>query len=528
MTRPILTIRRRLALSGALVLALFGVNLAVGMWSASARDAALAELHRTLDRRTRLTTLARDIDARAREAAVTRHLRLNAAEADTLDARVRSLFGVVGSLQAAAPPADTARTAALARQCDALVAGWLAEIDASRDGPSPPPRPSPDPALVSNTLDLVRAMSAQEEGRIEAATDGLRDLDRMSAQLGVAFHLISMLVASWAAWWLWARVASAFRTLIDGTRRVGRGELAHRIPLAHHDELGEVAQAFNDMSASLGVSMDAAHEARAEAERANRAKSTFLASMTHELRTPMTSILGYLELARDEARGAGLGQVVDDLTEIERASTHMLTLINELLDLAKAESGKMSLHVELFDLAVVVDDVVRAVGPIVREQGNRLAVDVTPGLGSMTNDATKLRQTLFNLLGNAAKFTRDGEITVTVRPGAEPDTVVFAVHDTGIGIPADRLARIFDEFEQGDGSVARAYGGTGLGLTLAQRFCRLMGGDIAVESEEGRGTTFTVELPREYQGSREAALTVVTTGEAGAGEAGAGEEAAAS
>jgi signal transduction histidine kinase len=144
----------------------------------------------------------------------------------------------------------------------------------------------------------------------------------------------------------------------------------------------------------------------------------------------------------------------------------------------------------------------------------------------MSNDATKLRQTLFNLLGNAAKFTRDGEIAVTARPGAEPDTIAFTVHDTGIGIPADRLARIFDEFEQGDGSVARAYGGTGLGLTLAQRFCRLMGGEIAVESEEGRGTTFTVTLPREYQGTREAALTVVTTGEGCAGEADADEAAA--
>ncbi len=491
-----LTIRRRLAISGLLVLLLFALNLGVTLWSAARRDHALADLHQTLARRALLDALERDLVARAREASVTRHLQLDDAQADAVQARLHDLAATVTALQALTPSDASSDLLTLAAECARLQALWTQELDASRLGGSPGESPEAS-SLLQATLESVRRASATERTRAGDITATLRRVSHLGTQLGTASFLVSLGFGAAVTWFLWARVARALRALIDGARRIGAGDLCHRIALHSRDELGEVADAFNDMSASLRLSLSEAEAARAEAERANRARSAFLAGLTHDLRTPMTSILGYLDLARDAARDAGLTQVVDDLDEVEHSSRHMLTLVNELLDLARVESGRMTLHVETFHLPSLVDEVVRAVGPLAARQGNEMLVDAAAAPDTMTSDPTKLRQTLFNLLGNAAKFTRDGVIGLTVAAdGAGADAVVFAVRDTGVGIPRDRLERIFEEFDQGDPSIARTYGGTGLGLALSRRFCRMMGGDIEVTSAQACGTVFTVRLPR--------------------------------
>ncbi len=230
---------------------------------------------------------------------------------------------------------------------------------------------------------------------------------------------------------------------------------------------------------------------------ANQHKSEFLANMSHELRTPLNAILSYSQLVREELEDAGHHEFAPDLEKIHAAGRHLLELINEILDLSKIEAGKMTLYLETFDIAALVRDAVLLVQPLVEKNGNLLRVDCPADIGAMHADLTKVRQTLFNLLSNASKFTEHGTIFLTVKRdmvGGDP-WITMAVEDTGIGMTPAQVGKLFTAFTQADASTTRRYGGTGLGLAISRHFCRMMGGDIAVESEPGRGSTFTVRLP---------------------------------
>lgn len=257
----------------------------------------------------------------------------------------------------------------------------------------------------------------------------------------------------------------------------------------------------------------AAEAAKDAAEVASRAKSLFLANMSHELRTPLNAIIGYSEMLQEEAQDTGQESFVPDLEKIHGAGKHLLGLINDVLDLSKIEAGKMTLYLEDFDVPKMVKEVAATVQPLITRNGNKLEVDCPADLGQMHADVTKVRQTLFNLLSNASKFTEQGTITLTVgqasrrSPSGEEKekirdrrdacpTLEFRVSDTGIGMTAEQLARLFQAFSQADASTSRKYGGTGLGLAISRKFCQLMGGDITVESEPLKGSTFTVTLPR--------------------------------
>ncbi len=237
--------------------------------------------------------------------------------------------------------------------------------------------------------------------------------------------------------------------------------------------------------------------AKEAAETANRTKSLFLANMSHELRTPLNAILGFSEMLQEESIERGLQDFSADLQKISTAGKHLLGLINDILDLSKIEAGKMDLHLEGFDISSLIAEVASTIEMQVEKNGNTLEITCAPDVGFMRADLSKVRQGLFNLISNAAKFTHDGQIKV----GAERqsmdgiDWIIFRVSDTGIGLSSDQIVRLFQSFTQADASTTRKFGGTGLGLALTRRFCQMMGGDVSVHSLPGRGSVFTIQLP---------------------------------
>ena len=249
--------------------------------------------------------------------------------------------------------------------------------------------------------------------------------------------------------------------------------------------------------------------ARNQATHASYAKSSLLASVSHEFRTPLNAILGYSELVLEELEVRGDAGLAIDVRRIHTAGSHLLSLVSDILDFSKIEAGKLDLSMRPFDVDALIIDVREAIWPLVRHNGNTLTVRGA-GIGEMTADPTRLRQVLLNLLGNACKFTARGQIELTVerrlaregdfgdgQPASIPggECIEFAVRDTGIGMTAAQMQRLFDSFSQVDASVTRRYGGNGLGLAISRRLCRLMDGDIFVESEFGGGSTFRARLP---------------------------------
>ena len=365
-----------------------------------------------------------------------------------------------------------------------------------------------------------------------------RDLDDIYARLeryaGIVLGV--WLLATLAAYLLSSRLQ---RVISEPTLRLA--EMAGRVSAEQNyslravkrgnDEIGVLVDSFNQMMEQIQArtrDLDYAREAlerhvvelcdeiasrqrvqdellaaKQAAEESSRAKSVFLANMSHELRTPLNAIIGYSEMLREDAEEAGQQKPIPDLERISTAGRHLLALINSVLDLSKAEAGKTELLWEDVAVTQIFADAASALAPLARQNRNQLNMHCAPGVRSIHVDAVKFRQSLYNVLSNACKFTRNGTVTVDVLPVSvqRAEYVEWRVSDTGIGIQPEQMRSLFQPFSQGDASTTRKFGGTGLGLAISRRFCELMGGTITATSEPGKGSTFTIRLPLAGQAS---------------------------
>jgi two-component system, NtrC family, sensor kinase len=324
----------------------------------------------------------------------------------------------------------------------------------------------------------------------------------------LAFVLLGALgFAVLAGMFLAGRMVGPIQALRAGAARIGRGDLGQRITIKTGDELEALADQFNDMAGQLQESYPGleykveqrtreAEEKSRQLEMVSQHKSQFLASMSHELRTPLNAIIGLTEMMVTNAARFGTEKAAEPLRRVQRAGTHLLGLINQVLDLSKIEAGKLELSPESVNLNPLIDEVIGTARQLAEQNKNHLIVESQENLGPLIVDAMRLRQILLNLLSNACKFTKQGEVTLQVKKVVNGrNWIEFVVADTGIGMTPAQQAKLFEEFTQADSSTARQYGGTGLGLAITRKLARIMGGDVTLTSEPGKGSVFTVRLP---------------------------------
>ncbi|HEY4860405.1 MAG TPA: ATP-binding protein [Xanthobacteraceae bacterium] len=372
--------------------------------------------------------------------------------------------------------------------------------------------------IVTRVVELIRAGRGGEAREMQAAQAApLADrLERLTNQLVnkaeadavagveiskqayensqwivIAFALGSIVLALGLGYAISWSLIGPVKKIETQLNQVAAGEFVHRVDVVNRDELGALASDVNKMSEELG-------QLYAQLEAASKHKSQFLANMSHELRTPLNAIIGVTEMLREDARDLKREDEFEPLDRVLGAGRHLLALINDILDLSKIEAGRMELHLETFPLVPLIEDVAKTIEPMATKNGNRLVVACPPDLGTIHADQTRFRQSLLNLASNANKFTEKGTITIAAHQGQENgrDWITVAVADTGFGMTPDQMGKLFQEFSQASSTTASKYGGTGLGLAISRRFCQMMGGDITVESEPGRGSTFTIRLPR--------------------------------
>jgi signal transduction histidine kinase/CheY-like chemotaxis protein len=527
------SIRGRILLSFGTLLMLGTLNMGVYHWGAQQRRAAYEQLQQAIRGYTVLTSVSNGLNDQRKFVS----LMVGAfggteppppQEAVRFATTVDSLSAQITVLARSASLAQQDTLSRLDTTVRRVAAEWKAFYGSQGTDPTAAIMASVRAEMIAEELfaEALPAAVAGERERMNLASLRFEQTDRTATRMAWLIFLSSLLVGLPLATVATRSLLRGVEKLHGGVKQLGAGQLDHRIPLARHpDELDSVARSFNEMaehlqhrtaeveertqqlqSANERLSHEVAErveaqraleDAKAAAERANETKSQFLANMSHELRTPLNAIIGYSEMLMEDAADDASDAMCADLQKIHGAGKHLLNLINDILDLSKVEAGKMELHLETFDIEALIADVAATVRPLVEKNRNVLLLEVTDPPGQMHADSGKVRQILFNLLSNASKFTDQGTITLTSTRLAGPGEawVELRVRDSGIGMTAEQLDRLFQPFMQADASTTRRYGGSGLGLTISRHFCRIMGGEITVESEPRSGSTFIVRLP---------------------------------
>jgi signal transduction histidine kinase len=322
--------------------------------------------------------------------------------------------------------------------------------------------------------------------------------------------LVGLVVALLASLFVARRVLGPLELLRKGTERIGGGDLDFRLNIKSGDEIEVLADEFNKMTEHLseahtGLERKVAERTQAltianeKLEEASKLKSQFLANVNHELRTPVSAIIGYARLVLRATEGQIAELQKDNLGDLLNNAERLLNQIDSLLDFARIEAGKMAVHVEPVKVNEVIQAAISTIEPSLNGGGVRLIQEIAPEIPALNTDREKLRQIILNLLDNAVKYTAQGEIKIAA--SQQNGSLKLVVSDTGIGIPREELNKIFEEFQRGDSSSTKNYRGTGLGLAIARKFVNLLGGEISVESEVGKGSVFTVTLPLEHHES---------------------------
>ena len=370
--------------------------------------------------------------------------------------------------------------------------------------------------IVTQVVDLIRARRAAEARQMQTAQAApLADrLERLTNQLVnkaeadmvagieaskqayensqyivIAFALGSIALALALGYTISWSMIGPVKEIEARLNRIAAGDFTQRVHVVNRDELGALAANVNRMCEELGRLYQ-------QLQSFSENKSQFISNVSHELRTPLNAIIGLTEMMVANAARFGTEKAQEPLKRVKNAGTHLLGLINQVLDLSKIEAGKLELNPATVSLAPLIDEVIGTARQLAEQNQNRLVVEAPDDLGALTADPMRLRQILLNLLSNACKFTKQGEVKLQARKLVDGGSwVELAVADSGIGMTAEQMGKLFQEFTQADASTAQRFGGTGLGLAISRKLARMMGGDVSVTSEAGKGSVFTVRLP---------------------------------
>ncbi len=499
-----MSLRRQLTLSLVIILVLFAVNVGTHFWGSYARNESMLAYRNSVSAAQLSTEVEQLLEDQRQQILIlaalrdTTEERLGDAELQRAEDALILINQKIETLGTLSRGVTELNYELLWQSSSTLLTRWLKFYRSYNDPTFEMDMNDPLPFLQASQrlTELERRqefIAAQRSDIIDRTID-------LTDRITVIGFFSSIFLTATLGYFLLSYTNTSLKRLKKGTERFGSGDLNYRIDnIDDTGELGDLADAFNDMSDKLRNAIYDVRKARDSADEANAAKSMFLANVSHELRTPLNAIIGYSELLQDEMGDKSeinRPQFQQDLGTIIHSGQQLLSLIDDILDLSKIETGKMSLYCETFNPTAIIKQACEALAPLLGNNRNELLTSDLEELPLFYNDAAKFRQIFTNLLSNANKFTQDGHISVSLQQVPDrPGWIKFVVEDTGIGISSDQMSYVFDAFVQAESSTSANYGGTGLGLAISRDFCTLMGGSITVDSEIGVGSTFTVLIP---------------------------------